>query len=222
MCSLFWYRELQKLLCPALSLLAKNCDFPPPPKLSMLKLRTGWWVMIFHPMWTCPDNSLFLANHSPGWNQERANQKAQLRVWLPGRPAGRKSNRQNRLLRHWNSETTLLHWWQCLLKKRQSCMHIQNKGHATSKESAGKLEVEMARQEQKCCHREQRSRTTWLGQSCLREPVLKFQAFIPSPRTPATVSNLVCANPGAKHWCIGGWGQPALASATYLQPSWGE
>lgn len=61
MCSLFWYRELQKLLCPALSLLAKNCDFPPPPKLSMLKLRTGWWVMIFHPMWTCPDNSLFLA-----------------------------------------------------------------------------------------------------------------------------------------------------------------
>ena len=38
----------------------KNCDFPPPPKLSILKLRTGWWVMVFHPMWTCPDTPFSL------------------------------------------------------------------------------------------------------------------------------------------------------------------
>lgn len=205
---LFWYREFQKLLCPALSLLAKNCDFRPlpPPQTQHAKAEdrvVGDFPSYVDMSWY----SLFLANHSPGWSQERANQKAQLWVWLSRWLAGRTSNRQNRLLRQWKVRLHRCYtgdsaYWR---STRAVCTY-KIKVMPPKGRMLGKLEVETAKQEQKCCHSEQRSRTTWLGQSSLISGNLcssfRISYLSPSPRIPATVSILVCANPGAKHWWL--------------------
>lgn len=139
-------------------------------------------------------HSLLLANHSPGWSQERANQKAQLWVWLQDDWLGGKLNRQNRLLRH--SETVRLqHCCTCDSPywRSTSAIYVAKIKITSPKGRVLGRRGEMAKQEQKCCGPQQTgSRSTWLGQSSLASGNLcssfRISYLPPSPRIPATVS----------------------------------
>lgn len=100
---------------------------------------------------------IFLANHFPSWSQGRANQKAQLWVWLQGDWLGEKLNRQNGLLRH-RGTVRLQHCCtgDSLFWRSTSVVYVAKIKITPPKGRVlGKPEVEMAKQEQKCCHSEQ-------------------------------------------------------------------
>lgn len=174
----FWYRELQKFFFPALSLLAKKfVIFFFLFLLQHAKAEKGVVGGDFQSFMDMSWHSLFLANYSPGWSQERANQKARLWVWLQDDWLGGKLYRQNRLLRH-SGTVRLRHcctggspYWRstsavCMAKIKVTTP----KGSAgQTRRGGGKAGTEMLPQ----VNRKQDNLTKPTF-SCLREPLLTF------------------------------------------------